>query len=170
MIHVRVVSRIFFALHVALAACDADVVTPDDVDESLRTAVVPDASWATMERDLFTYRIPPGFQDLHLQPIDSDAVMFASGGSTLHHDYGMYTGPFSLDQHAGAADVVEQQVKIGGRTAQVVGYREGAVYVVRASWKLEREGQQTYLLIEGRTEELSVRAQLLAAIYSAEFF
>jgi hypothetical protein len=125
-----------------------------------------------MERDLFSYRIPPGFQDLHLQPIDSDAVMFSQGTSTLHHDYGWYTGPWSLEQNSdpAPAEVIEQQVRIGGREAQVVGYREGAVYVVRASWKLERNVQQTWLLIEGRTEDPAVRARLLATIYSVEFF
>jgi hypothetical protein len=124
-----------------------------------------------MERDLFTYRIPPGFQNLNLQPIDSDAVMFAQGSSTLHHDYGWYTGPWSFEQHSGSlpSEVVEQQVRIGGLTAQVVSYRDGSVYVVRAWWSLERQGQQTYLLLEGRTEDTAVRARLLAAIYSVEF-
>ena len=169
---IRRLARVLLPTVAILAACDAGVVGPDDVDASLRTSVVPDASWATMERDLFTYRIPPGFQDQHLQPIDSDAVFFALGSSTLHHDYGMYTGPFSFEQHAGEAleDVVEQRVRIGGRVAQVVGYRENGVYVVRASWSLERQGQQTYLLLDGRTEDLAVRARLLAAIYSVEFF
>ena len=109
------------------------------------------------------------FRDLHLQPIDSDAVMFASGGSTLHHDYGWYTGPWSLEQSGAPAELVEQRVNVGGRTAQVVAYRSGSTYVVRAWWALERQGQQTSLLLEGQTEEAAVRAQLLAAIYSVRF-
>lgn len=160
-------SLLFAAL--LLAACEPGVVGPDEVDAGLRTSVVPDASWGYMERDLFSYRIPPGFQDLHLQPIDSDAVMFASGSSTLHHDYGWYTGPWSLEQSGAPAELVEQRVNVGGRTAQVVAYRSGSTYVVRAWWALERQGQQTSLLLEGQTEEAAVRPQLLAAIYSVRF-
>ena len=151
--------------------CDSGIVEPEDADARLRTSVVPDASWARLERDAFSYSVPPGFEDLQLQPIDSDAVTHASGSSTLHHDYGMYTGPWSLGQHGAGVvhEVVEQEVKIGGRAAQMVSYRSDGFWVVRAWWDLERQGQQTYLLLEGRTADLSVRAQLLAAIYSIRF-
>jgi hypothetical protein len=154
-----------------LAACGAGIVDPEDADARLRTPVVPDASWGRMERDLFTYRVPPGFENLDLQPIDSDAVTHASGTSSLHHDYGMYTGPWSLGQNVGVAiaDVVEQTVRIGGRAAQLVSYRSGGFWTVRAWWEMERHGHQTYLLLEGRTEDPSVREQLLAAIYSVRF-
>jgi hypothetical protein len=168
---VRVTARPLLFAIALLAACEAGIVDPEHADSRLRTSVVPDASWGLLERDTFSYRIPPGFQNLNLQPIDSDAVTHASEGSTLHHDYGMYTGPWSLQQHAGdpLGDVVEQSVRIGGRTAQVVSYRSDGVWVLRAWWALERQGQQTYLLLEGRTPDAAVRAQLLAAVYSVQF-
>jgi hypothetical protein len=167
----RLTARSLLLVVTLLAGCEEGIVDPEQADSRLRTSVVPDASWGVLERDTFSYRIPPGFQDLGLQPIDSDAVTHALNESTLHHDYGMYTGPWTLQQHSGEPpeEVVEQRVRIGGRTAQVVSYRADGFWGVRAWWALERQGQQTYLLLEGRTPDLSVRELLLAAVYSVQF-
>jgi hypothetical protein len=121
----------------------------------------------------FFVRVPPGFLKLDVQPIDSDAATHASGRSSLHHDYGWYTGPWSRAQHLGEAlsEVVEQDVRIGGRTAQVVSYRSGEVWVVRAWWGRVRvqQGQGEHLLLSGETEDIRIREILLAALYSVRF-
>jgi hypothetical protein len=156
-----------------LSACALGVVDPDSTDSRLRSSVVPDDSWTRVERANFSYAVPPGFLKLDVQPIDSDAATHASGSSSLHHDYGWYTGPWSRAQHLGEAlsEVVEQDVRIGGRTAQVVSYRSGEVWVVRAWWGRVRvqQGQGEHLLLSGETEDIRIREILLAALYSVRF-
>jgi hypothetical protein len=165
--------RYSIALVSLLVACQLAVVDPQSADPRLQTSVVPDASWQRMQRETFSYSVPPGFVDLRLQPIDSDAVTFALGGSSLHHDYGWYTGPWSAEQHYGGSlsEVVEQRVNIGGRTAQLVSYRSDGVWVVRAWWeKVRTRGiQDDDLLLHGQTDDPRVRALLLASIYSVRF-
>jgi hypothetical protein len=156
-----------------LGACEPGVVDPNAADPRLQTSVVADATWHRLARATFSYSVPPGFVDLALQPIDSDAVTFALGNSSLHHDFGWYTGPWSADQHHGGplSDVVEQSVRIGGRTAQLVSYRAGGVWVVRAWWGKVRTsgGQEDDLLLQGETDDFRVRSLLLASIYSVRF-
>jgi hypothetical protein len=154
-------------------ACEPGVVDPNAADPRLQTSVVADGSWHRVERPTFSYSVPPGFVDLGLQPIDSDAVTFAQGNSSLSHDFGWYTGPWRADQHHGGplTDVVDQEVRIGGRTAQLVSYRAGGVWVVRAWWGgvRTRGGQDDDLLLHGETDDFRVRGLLLASIYSVRF-
>ena len=156
-----------------LVACQIGVVDPQSADPRLQTSVVPDDTWQRMSRETFSYAVPPGFQNLQLQPIDSDAVTFALGGSSLHHDFGWYTGPWSAEQHFGGplSEVVEQRVRIGGRTAQLVAYRSEGAWVVRAWWEKvrTRSSQDEDLLLHGQTDDARVRALLLASIYSVRF-
>jgi hypothetical protein len=165
--------RLSLAAASLLVACQVGVVDPQSADPRLQTSVVPDDTWGRMSRETFSYSVPPGFMNLELQPIDSDAVTFALGGSSLHHDYGWYTGPWSAEQHYGGAlaEVVEQRVRIGGRTAQLVAYRSDGAWVVRAWWGKvgTRRGQDEDLLLYGQTDDARVRALLLASIYSVRF-
>lgn len=167
------VRRFSLVLASLLVACQLSAIDPQSADPRLQTSVVPDGSWQRMQRETFSYSVPPGFVNLQLQPIDSDAVTFALGGSSLHHDYGWYTGAWSPEQHHGGAlsEVVEQRVRVGGRTAQLVAYRSDGVWVVRAWWEKvrTRSSQDEDLLLYGQTDDSRVRALLLAAIYSVRF-
>lgn len=158
---------------VAMTGCSG-VLDPEDADPRLRTSIEPDASWSTMERDAFTYRVPPGFEQIAAQPIDSDAVTFVRDEANLHHDYGWYTGPWTDKTEIGGApvrEVVRQEVRIGGRAAEVVSFRYGNVWVVRAWWPSVGRwgGEPGDLLLRGETVGAADRDELLAALYSVRF-
>lgn len=161
-------------LPLLLAACGSGVVEPDEADPRLSTSVVPAADWERVQRDDFSFQVPPGFQKLDLQPIDSDAATWATGSSSLHYDYGWYTGPWSaeetIDGHR-VRDVTRQRVRIGGRTAELVAFRYGAVQVVRAWWGAvdSSHGQAEDLLVRIETDDPALRELLLASIYSVRF-
>lgn len=162
------------ALAFALISGCSEVIAPEDADAPFRTDVVPTESWTRVERPGFSFLLPPGFEKLPLVPIDSDAAVYQSGSSSLHHDYGYYTGPWS---DPGAIDgaqirnVVRQDMRIGGRNAEVVAFRYGAVYGVRAWWgRVKRSyGMDEHLLMRIETDDAAVRAELLASIYSVRF-
>ena len=157
-----------------LVGCGPGVLEPSEADPSLRTSVVPGAAWERIERGAFSFLLPPGFEKLPLQPIDSDAATYALGSSSLHHDYGWYTGPWSPDGNLDGdpvRDVVRQRVRIGGKEAELVSFRYGSVLVVRAWWgSVARSyGQEEHLLLRVETDDPAQREQLLASIYSVGF-
>lgn len=166
--------RLIPAWVLVFPGCGRDVVGPGEADPRLRTDVTPAADWVSVQRPGFSFLLPPDFEKLPLQPIDSDAATYALGESYLHHDYGFYTGPWSHDGMINGnpiRDVVRQHVKIGGGTAELVAFRYGAIHVVRAWWSRvdTNHGQDEHLLMRIETPDLQARAELLASIYSVEF-
>src|SRR5690349_1446260 len=85
-----------------LSAC-ASPVAPEDADPGLRTSVVPDQTWQRIVRPGFpagtgfSFSLPPGFTQLDLRPIDSDAATYSRGQATLYYDFGPYTSSASAD-------------------------------------------------------------------------
>lgn len=172
-VHRRSLPLVYPLFALALA-CDAGPVGPDDADPGLRTSVVPGEDWVRVERSSFSFSLPPGFEKLPLQPIDSDAAVYALLSSSFHHDYGWYTGPWTPEGQVDGfpiTDVVKQMVLVGGKRAEVVSFRYGATYVVRAWWAhvARSHGQNEHLLVRIETDEPQVRQALLAAIYSVRF-
>ncbi|MEJ2204461.1 MAG: hypothetical protein P8170_10150 [Gemmatimonadota bacterium] len=166
--------RLMPAWLLVVSGCGGDVVGPEEADPRLRTDVTPAADWVLVQRPGFSFVLPPGFEKLPLQPIDSDAATYALGESSLHHDYGFYTGPWSHDGPINGTpirDVVRQYVQIGGKTAELVAFRYGAIQVVRAWWRQvdTAHGQDEHLLVRIETPDTRVRAELLASMYSVDF-
>lgn len=166
--------RVMPAWLFVVSGCGSDVVGPEDADPRLRTDVTPAADWILVQRPGFSFLLPPGFEKLPLQPIDSDAATYALRDSYLHHDYGFYTGPWSQDglmDGTAIRDVVRQYVRIGERTAELVSFRYGAIQVVRAWWSRvdTAHGQDEHLVVRIETPDVQVRAELLASIYSVTF-
>lgn len=154
----------------ALACGDGPLTPPDALPDPLRSPAVATGSWARVERPGFSFLLPPGFEDLGLQPIDSDAAVYARGAdSRLHYDYGMYSGP--LEVPAGATEVVRDvRTRIGGREVTLVSYRHDGLRVVGARWAgLGRMGAaEIALVMLGSTPSADVRSEILAAIHSVE--
>lgn len=162
------------ALLVLTTACGSGPTSPAKADPRLRTSFVPGADWSLIRRAEFSFLLPPGYDKLPLQPIDSDAATYASGTSSLHYDYGFYTGPWSdggQEDGATVQDLVRQRVSVGGRVAEVVSFRRAGAYVVRAWWRRvgQSNGQDEHLLMRIDADDLHEREVLLAAIYSVEF-
>ena len=157
-----------------LLACGPGIVEPEEADSRLRTSVVAGGDWQRVDREDFSFLVPPGFEKLALQPIDSDVAAWALGSSSLGYDYGWYTGPWSPEESIDGQpvrDVTRQRVRIGGRTAEMVAFRYGTVHVVRAWWgEVDRShGQDEHLMLRIETDDRGLREQLLASIYSVQF-
>lgn len=155
----------------AVAACSDPLVPPAGLPSALRAPDVSTAGWRLLERPGFSVRLPPGFEDLGLQPIDSDAAVFEKDGvSTLWYDHGIYSGPIRVPD--GATEVFRDvRTRIGGRVATLVAFREGGEWLVGARWDgLGGHGpDEVALLVAGRTPLSGVRDEILAAIHSVRF-
>lgn len=168
-------SLLLLLLATSPPGCGPGILDPDDADPRLQTSVVPGEGWVRVDREGFSFALPPGFEKTAAQPIDSDAANYVFGGSSLHHDYGYYTSAWSREHMAQhgieVSDLVEQRVRIGDRTAQLVAYRSGGTYVVRAWWGSVRRsfGVDEHLLLLGETDDVQMRRTLLASIYSVRF-
>jgi len=155
-------------------ACGSGPLSPANADPRLRTSLVPGADWSLIRRPGFSFLLPPGYEKLPFQPIDSDAATYASGSSSLHYDYGFYTGAWTDEGPVDGApieDLVRQRVSVGGKVAEVVSFRHAETYVVRAWWsRAGRSNEQDeHLLMRIDTVDPHEREVLLASVYSVEF-
>ena len=67
---------------VGAGACsDGPLVAVDELPASLQAPDLSTAGWPSVSRPDFVLPIPPGFEDLGLQPIDSDAAVFRSAAA-----------------------------------------------------------------------------------------
>ncbi len=167
-------ARYLIPLLALVAACDLGPLSPEHADPRLRTGLVPGADWSLIERPGFSFLLPPGYRQLPLQPIDSDAATYASGESSLHYDYGWYSGPWTdMTEVDGTPveDRVRQRVWIGDRVAEMVSFRYGGTYVVRAWWErvARSNDQDEHLLVRIDTDDAHEREVLLASIHSVRF-
>ena len=168
-VHLR--SVVLLLLLASLGCGDDPLVPLDDLPPAFHTEAVPGSGWTLVERPDFSFRLPPGFVDAGLQPIDSDAVRYlrSGDGSTLHFDYGPYTGRIRPPEDA--RGVREVWTRIGGRRVQLVAWTGELYGVVRAWWPGVGRwaGMEAHLLLGGTFTAASGRDDLLAAIRSVRF-
>lgn len=153
-------------------ACDGDPTGPGDpVPPALRDPGLSTDGWTLVERPEFRFRLPPGFEKLDLRPVDSDAAFYRKAEeSTLTHDFGIYGARIAIPD--GAEDVHRDvHAEIGERSAVLLAYRRDGEWVLGARWPDlgEALGSSVSLLVTGRTPDVGVRDQILAAIYSMRF-
>ncbi|HZD03676.1 MAG TPA: hypothetical protein VE173_02125 [Longimicrobiales bacterium] len=143
----------------------------DELPPSLRAPALSTSTWTRVQRSGFSFLLPPGFENLGLQPIDSDAAVYVKDeASSLSYDYGAYSGPIHVP--AGASDVIRNvRTRIGGREVTLLAFREGGAWVVGARWAdLGHDAQgDLALVMTGRTPSEDVRDEILAAIHSVTF-
>lgn len=158
---------------VLLGSC-ADQISPDTAEPPFRTSVAPDGSWVRVIRPGFagstgfSFWVPPGFQQLALQPIDSDAAVYTRQGASIHYDFGVYTSA----PDAEGTETVRKRIRIGDRTALMISYRRtDGRYVIRAWWEQVSRGRlgANHLLMVGEFSSEADRPELLGAIYSVRF-
>lgn len=158
-----------------LASGCAGPISPERAHPPLHTTVTPADGWVRVHRPGvgapggFSFSVPPRFQKLNLQPIDSDAAVYARADAGLHYDFGAYTSAPSVE----GTDGVKTRMRIGGRTAIVVSYRrpDNGRYVVKAWWADVSKGRlgANHLLMVAEFRDAQDRPELLAAIYSVRF-
>lgn len=158
-----------------LGGCQGrDLLAPEDLPSGFEDPALNLTGWERIERDGFSFALPPGFERESGIPIDSDAATYAHAlrGDVLHHDYGPYTGPWEAHRHPFDVDAEVVRVELAGRTAQLVSYRQDDRYVVQAWW----EGVapfpgvgEIHLLLRGSAATGEGREALLAVIHSVRF-
>ncbi len=82
-----------------LIACQR-AVDPDAATTTACPAPVTDtAGWSVVERDAFSFRLPPAFESVDAQGIDSDVALFrtADGRSEISFDLGWYSNDLRND-------------------------------------------------------------------------
>ena len=157
---------------VLLPACGGrQLIAPEDLPDDLQVPPLSVGAWEQVQRDGFSFALPPGFQKESGIPIDSDAATYVRGDDALHYDFGVYTGPWWAQPHIPATDVKQAWVKLAGREAQLVSYRLDGRYVVRAWW--EEVGRSAvgdvHLLVRGESATAAGREELLAVLHSVRF-
>lgn len=157
---------------VLLPACGGrELLAPEDLPPELLAPTLSVEAWDRVQRDGFSFALPPGFEKMAGVPIDSDAAVYARGEDGLHYDYGAYTGPWRAQSHVAASDVKEAWVRLAGHTAQLVSFRLDGRYVVRGWWEdVERSAVgDVHLLVRGEADTVVGREELLAVLHSVRF-
>ncbi len=72
-----------------------------------------------------TFRLPPDLIDQKVQGIDSSVGQYKSDSIILSFDYGMYSDP--LTSYSKRPDYQESEIKIDGRVAKKIIYKDDAV-------------------------------------------
>ena len=179
------------ALGIALvfvAACSAPAPEPDATAGSEYTTAasagactlgteVDTRSWTLIEDRGFSFRLPPGFVEQDIQPIDSHVREWSDGaGGFLSFDYGWYSS--TLEEFATNAEHSRCDVTIGGRAgiaAMARGFAEDPRsedgWVVGVSWRNVSGDatQPNHLTMHGVAPDLERAALVMAAIRSVQF-
>lgn len=145
-----------------LAGCSDTVTDLDPAGPCARPGIATD-SWEVVDRSGFNFRLPPGFTDLEVQPIDSDVMVFelGEGDAFLSFDFGIYTGELTD---------FDCSVDIDGTEARLAIRETDDRMVVTARWRdlgppLFSEAGPA-LLMTGDAQEPGLVDLLLAAIHS----
>lgn len=133
--------------------------------------------WRLVDLGPFSMRVPPGFEQADVQPIDSRAGAFRrmSNGAEITYDYGLYSNELAPD-----TTVLTERVRcsdnIGGMSATiVVGERKGdseaaGEYVVAGAWRnVERGDQPVHLTVWSTTRDATEIAMLREVLQSVRF-
>jgi len=165
-------ATVLLLVGLAFPGCGGDLLGPgDELPDVFRAAGISTDGWRVVERPGFSIRVPPGFEDLGLQPIDSDAAVFRKGeDSTLSYDHGVYSGPIQIPPEA---TEVRRNVRtrIGGREATLLAYRHAGDWRVAARWDDLGSSSvgELALLVVGVTPSVDVRDRIVAAIHTVRF-
>ena len=115
----------------------------------------------------FSFLLPPGFRENHVEPIDSHVRGFEADGLTLSLDYGGYskdlTGP-----HEASEGHLECPAQIGGRDALIVlTWPDRIAYDVDGAWRNVRPGM--HLWMGGAANTPNGQRALLTVLRSVRF-
>lgn len=136
------------------------------------SAVAP-ADWTQVSGSAFRFRIPDGFRQVFVQPVDSETGLFRAVAGDLTYDFGPYSAAPDLVDGPGDADILGAcETTLRGRTVRLAVYSAGAERIVVGWWPNlgEAFGGPASLSLDGRTESPAVVDALLAALLSVEVF
>ena len=135
-------------------------------------------SWELVERQQFSFHLPPGFQQVPAQGIDSDVSRYEAdaGASMISFDLGWYSNELREDP-ARYADYRQCREMIGGRRATVITTRlqntgspaEDGRLVAAATWRNiggapDTSRTKVHLTVWSATRDAERLPQLLAML------
>jgi hypothetical protein len=172
-------SAVVVALVLGLAACGPEPTARADVSSLLTRLVeegcpVPDqmapAEWEEVRGSAFRFRLPEGFTEVFVQPIDSETALFVSSSGHLTYDFGPYTAGFVGASVEGRMIIAECETIIGGRTAQLGLFRDFGELRVVAWWPELGDGLvgPEHLSLGGFAKDPETANALLAAALSVQ--
>lgn len=162
-------------LAVLLPACAPTPSTPQR--GTCPPIAVSTEGWLRVDPGPFSMQVPPGFDRVDVQPIDSRAGAFrrTSNGAEITYDYGWYSndlapGATALTDEARCTDT------IGGLPVTIVtgegneGSETAGSYVVAGTWRnVERGDQPVHLTVWSTTRDSAEIDMLLAVLQSVQF-
>ena len=115
----------------------------------------------------FSFLLPPGFRENHVQPVDSHVRGFEADGLTLSLDYGALPNELFAPRDSSEGHL-ECPAQIGGRDALVVlRWPDRMAYGVDGAWRGVRPG--TSLWLGGAANTPNGQRALLTVIRSVRF-
>jgi hypothetical protein len=170
-----------FALVAAgIAGCDDTPTMPLESSELLRrlalegcptpTRLAP-SSWTSVSGSAFRIRIPDGFRQVAVQPVDSETALFESAAGVLTYDYGPESAGIPDEEAPSIVQVVARcETEIDGRAVELGHFRVGQMHVLAAWWPNlgEAFGGPANLTLVGRSASPGVVDDLLATLLSVE--
>ena len=93
----------------------------------------------------FSFLLPPGFRENHVEPVDSHVRGFEADGLTLSLDYGSTSNDLTA-RHEASEGHLECPTQIGGRDALIVlTWPDRMAYGVDGAWRDVRPGMHLWM-------------------------
>jgi hypothetical protein len=181
-------STVAFGLLSLSGACSSPIGPDKELDYKAlgaETVCMPEelpstADWRIIDRGAFRYRVPPDFQQIQVQGIDSDVQLWAASELRFaSYDYGWYSNSLvnaqdALDGYSACREA------IGGYPAALIfgwdsaggwGREGGPKYIVAGSWRNVPPGREPamHLTMTTAGDRIEDRPILLAILRSVEF-
>lgn len=130
------------------------------------------ADWIRYDEGDFSVKLPPHFESVEAESVDSQVGRWESGNAFIYYDFGIYSNPLDPKKQGTFSDMtVCQQSK--GRSPRIVVYRSEADGTVRlgAHWPAPSLDvfHRTALTLVGTASDRYSRAELLAVIQSVQW-
>ncbi|MEN8376677.1 MAG: hypothetical protein ABFS34_14715 [Gemmatimonadota bacterium] len=172
-------SAVVVALVLGLAACSPEPTARSEVPSLLTRLAeegcpVPDQmaspEWEEVRGSAFRFRLPEGFTQVVVQPIDSETALFVSSSGHITYDFGPYSSGFVGASVEGRMIIAECETTIGGRTAQLGLFRDFGELRVAAWWPELGDGLigPDHLSLGGFAKDPATANALLATALSVQ--
>lgn len=128
-------------------------------------ATPPVTGWTTYDEGGFTIRLPPAYERIPVQGIDSRVGRWEGPGGSVGYDLGAYANPLRPNELTPFPGLVVCQESDGRGAPRIIRYSPPAGgYAVSAHWP--GSGTTGPLTVEGVVERPEDRGEILAIIHS----
>lgn len=139
------------------------------------TTAADTTTWTTHDEGDFSLKLPPGFETVEAQSVDSQVGRWKKDSSTVHYDLGSYANPLDPDEQDYFSELVVCQAGDAPDTPRIVVYRHSMngtnKTYMGAHWAapLASIPGNVSLTIVGTTPNAKNRSKMLAVFQSVRF-